>query len=98
MRPPPGMNSMSARRMFAALRSTRLMLIGFTPRMIVNIRKPGIRFALSAKKSSGLAMPNKSPCTREPAVRPVTAKAFTAHDRFAGAMRLAFVRVAEPGR
>ena len=31
------------------LRSTRLMLIGLTPRTIVNIRKPGMLFALSAK-------------------------------------------------
>ena len=38
-----------ARMMFAALRSTRDMFTGLTPRMIVNIRKPGIALALSAK-------------------------------------------------
>lgn len=47
--PPPGKNSIRARMMFAALASTGLMLIGFIPRMIVNIRKPGIMFAWSAK-------------------------------------------------
>ncbi len=46
---PPGRNSTSARRMLAGLRSTALMLIGFTPRMMVNIRKPGMLSAWRAK-------------------------------------------------
>ena len=46
---PPGMNSIAARRMFVGLRSTLDMLIGLIPITIVNIRKPGMMFALSAK-------------------------------------------------
>ncbi len=59
--PPPGMISISARRMLAALRSTGLMLIGLTPSMIVNMRKPGIMLALPASQSSGSGMPRSMP-------------------------------------
>ena len=46
--PPPGMNSMAARKMLAGLASTEAMLIGFTPITMVNSRKPGMMLALSA--------------------------------------------------
>ena len=51
------MNSNSARKMLAALRSTSVMLIGLTPRTIVSMRKPGIRLALSAKIIQRIADP-----------------------------------------
>ena len=46
--PPPGMNSMAARKTLAGLASTSFMLIGFTPSTMVNRRKPGMMLALSA--------------------------------------------------